>query len=726
VPTTDPFAPEYSLEPPPERPDANPNRPHNPNRPNLLRPRETEQPARWKTSTQCLYNEPRSALWHKHRATLDNLHDVRDEFVIGAGGPSHIKVAFLNVRGLTIDKLDYILWYYEHAKLDVLLLIDVQLTREEAYFKKAAIHERVGNDTLVISKITADRRLVGGQLAILRPTVAKLVTKVTTDPTGLGTSLTITLKQLSKSIAITGVYWPSKQAGPTGLWSMVKQYQQAHNIRGSVTRFMQQQLEATINRHMQDPHNTHVVGGDFNANWLDTPTSPKRSHPAIRQISDQLGLTNPLQAPDAPKHHTRTIGSRSSCIDHVLYTPTSATATAAGTNYAAMWGKHTDHRPVWVSLQLEVPLAQPPRTNPTKVRKIRRVDLDRKDPSATAAFHDALRNCISSHTPDPANPTALGLLLEDICVTSTNATRLTLKPLMRRNKFHRDGWSPSYNVMAQQTRALTEIKRRLLGQHGRHRWRTEAAIHDGIRDIIQSWTTSAAAYRWRTAAELNDLLNCTGNSPESWFNRVPTPLEIDIECAAVARKMQGRTRREIRTLVSEANAKKEQDRVNHKFKRLIRAITAKAINPYTMETLQHLDGTMTSEPSEIHHVLTVWFHKWFQYDRDITGTLHEDNNWQDFLHDRTQFDLLLLNTSIEPDISDILWQALHETALRLTESDREELESLMTTPRLRNIQSQTDVGQRRRHWWRHRMHLLNDGRMARRSYPHSVRHSHTA
>ena len=100
---------------------------------------------------------------------------------------------------------------------------------------------------------------------------------------------------------------------------------------------MQQQLEATINRHMQDPHNTHVVGGDFNANWLDTPTSPKRSHPAIRQISDQLGLTNPLQAPDAPKHYTRTIGSRSSCIDHVLYTPTSATATAAGTNYAAMW-----------------------------------------------------------------------------------------------------------------------------------------------------------------------------------------------------------------------------------------------------------------------------------------------------------------------------------------------------------------------------------------------------
>ena len=71
--------------------------------------------------------------------------------------------------------------------------------------------------------------------------------------------------------------------------------------------------------------------------------------------------------------------------------------------------------------------------------------------------------------------------------------------------------------------------------------------------------------------------------------------------------MQGRTRREIRALVSEANAKKKQDRVNHIFKCLIRAITAKAINPYTMETIQHLDGTMSSEPSEIHLVLTTWF-----------------------------------------------------------------------------------------------------------------------
>ncbi len=117
------------------------------------------------TSTQCLYNEPRSALWHKHRATLDNLHDVRDELVIGAGGPHHIKVAFLNVRGLTIDKLDYILWYYEHAKLDVLLLIDVQLTREDAYFKKAEIHERVGNDRRVdpvrVEVATDDVRVVG-------------------------------------------------------------------------------------------------------------------------------------------------------------------------------------------------------------------------------------------------------------------------------------------------------------------------------------------------------------------------------------------------------------------------------------------------------------------------------------------------------------------------------------------------------------------------------------
>ena len=128
--------------------------------------------------------------------------------------------------------------------------------------------------------------------------------------------------------------------------------------------------------------------------------------------------------------------------------------------------------------------------------------------------------------------------------------------------------------MAQQTRALAEIKRRLLGQHGRNRWRTQQAIHDGIHDIIKDWTDRAATYKWKSAAELADLLACSGNPPDHWLNRTPTPLDLDIELAAVARRMQGRCRSELRKLMSEAAAKKEQDRKNNKFKKLIRSITA--------------------------------------------------------------------------------------------------------------------------------------------------------
>ena len=150
---------------------------------------------------------------------------------------------------------------------------------------------------------------------------------------------------------------------------MVKNYLCTHNIKGSVTRYLQQQLEATVSRHMQDPHNTHAIGGDFNANWKDSPRAPKRSHTAIGQFAEQLGLHNPLHNPETPEHYTRTIGSHYSCIDHVLYTPLSATHTASGTNYAAMWGKHTDHRPLWVALQLESPMAPlPPRNQPKYAR----------------------------------------------------------------------------------------------------------------------------------------------------------------------------------------------------------------------------------------------------------------------------------------------------------------------------------------------------------------------
>ena len=144
--------------------------------------------------------------------------------------------------------------------------------------------------------------------------------------------------------------------------------------------------------------------------------------------------------------------------------------------------------------------------------------------------------------------------------------------------------------------------------------------------------------------------------------------------------MQGRARSELRKLMSEAAAKKEQDRKDHKFKCLIRAITAKAINPYTMETLQNVDGTMTSDPAEIHNILTVWFSKWFAYDRPIEGTLHEQDNWEKFLHDEAQFTSMLEGTSIAPDIKTILWKALHTTTAKLTPADRHEIEMTLNTP----------------------------------------------
>ena len=150
--------------------------------------------------------------------------------------------------------------------------------------------------------------------------------------------------------------------------------------------------------------------------------------------------------------------------------------------------------------------------------------------------------------------------------------------------------------MAQQTRALTEIRRRLLGEHGRHRWRTTQAIHDGIKSIITDWVQRATAYRWENSDQLERVLTCTGNPPHHWFNRIPTALELDQELAVVGRRMQGRSRSELRALMSDAMRKKEQDRKDNKLKKLIASITGRQGNPYNMDTLQNLDGSMTSDP----------------------------------------------------------------------------------------------------------------------------------
>ena len=62
--------------------------------------------------------------------------------------------------------------------------------------------------------------------------------------------------------------------------------------QSSITDYCKQLVENVLDRTMEDPLNTCIVGGDWNANWQDSRDCPRRSHSSIAGWAAEIGLCN--------------------------------------------------------------------------------------------------------------------------------------------------------------------------------------------------------------------------------------------------------------------------------------------------------------------------------------------------------------------------------------------------------------------------------------------------
>jgi hypothetical protein len=60
----------------------------------------------------------------------------------------------------------------------------------------------------------------------------------------------------------------------------MSEYMKDQDIRGSVTSYCKKLVENVLDRTMEDPGNTVVVGGDWNSNWHDSKTTSKTIPPS--------------------------------------------------------------------------------------------------------------------------------------------------------------------------------------------------------------------------------------------------------------------------------------------------------------------------------------------------------------------------------------------------------------------------------------------------------------
>ena len=111
----------------------------NTQRPSTMKPLQVwaEEPRdKWKTPTN-MYSDVSGAHWRKYCECMDTWHDPDDNRVGSHDISADIRVGYLNVNRFEDHNLDYILWFYESQRLDVLFLIDTRLTVEGGQFANA-------------------------------------------------------------------------------------------------------------------------------------------------------------------------------------------------------------------------------------------------------------------------------------------------------------------------------------------------------------------------------------------------------------------------------------------------------------------------------------------------------------------------------------------------------------------------------------------------------------
>jgi hypothetical protein len=114
-----------------------------------------------------MYSEISASHWKNFCSVLNTWPDVHDDKIGSIPTRSDIRVAYLNVNRLEDNDLDYIMWFYEAKRLDVLFLIDTRLTVLGGQFANAKIKERLGNDMFILQSKTRPEVGSGGQLAIV-------------------------------------------------------------------------------------------------------------------------------------------------------------------------------------------------------------------------------------------------------------------------------------------------------------------------------------------------------------------------------------------------------------------------------------------------------------------------------------------------------------------------------------------------------------------------------
>ena len=633
-------------------------------------------------------------------------HDVRGWYTVDTPEQvATITVASWNINGLDSYKARFITMMMLQDKIDVMIVPDTRHSDKTSRSYKRLFTALLGPGTRVYCSKDSKRRPSepGGIIIVVGPKwgLSYISDKSRTDYSGQGALAQIFLRTETGTITILGTYWPecpsdSTRLGPghKGLWSRILAYRnnmKAHNPNPIV--YLQELILQWISLSRQQGCQGCVVGGDLNSTWLASEPGGQRTIQkwcdenclinGPRQIHDELGP--PINPSQGIHHHFITWGrtewTYGTWIDHILHTGDREHIDIVGAcnSFGAEIDDVSDHKPIWGLYRTAKPAAATviplPKSAP-------RPELSRSDPRQIAVFKSRLADVLYQIPHSHETLAEAEEALEHATRFTVHLVRMINEEFGKTNKCHKhkDGCSPEFMLRKWHLGGIIELKRHLLGQHGKTRWTSQTAIQRGIYYIFDSLKARASGMGL-PRSRIDRILSTTHKDMQYWLALTsgPTPALCDLEIRSLRKLLHGRKRMEMRKASQGYSSWVEHMREIGKTGKVIKAILGvhagrRHKDGLTIDSLTLPNDEVTGDPQKIHESTTAYAKDFFSIPPEFNTSFHKADDWEPFVRDRDLFMQSFQHSNIPERWLSIIHQALQpkpQAAAIHVELDRE-------------------------------------------------------
>ena len=391
----------------------------------------------------------------------------------------------------------------------------------------------------------------------------------------------VTLATKNSRQNIIGAYWPNRHgirdSSEQNLWKCLNRYVLQHKRRDSnPTELLQRVAMQWIATAHKNGSRGSILCGDLNATWVNGESGGQSVlHNWAQQFSLQNGPYRVAQQLQCHMYTRGGEGQSKTWIDHVLHkgSPEHIEFLAGYTSQAAEWEGISDHRPIWGIFKVHEPLQSCPKQ--VRTQKVR-YELRLTDKQKCDEFTEAMEAMIQLPTPNDSNTDEE--IIEYMRHLETHSGQIVRRLYTKagqcdKRSTRKDGWSPTYIAYKIHLTTLVEIRRCLMGQAGRKRWRTVAEMMAGLIDILGLWECTLDGLDLTN--EQKGTILCCSPRPIRWWKeleRLPEVTIIDEDMDRIKGLLHGTARTEMRRRINSNVRYREGLRRDGKWRKVISSV----------------------------------------------------------------------------------------------------------------------------------------------------------